>query len=1151
VADSLQAVARKLAATLQPAARGLAGSEAAVFHFLESLGWQVPAVPPALTELQAAVADLAIAHSELDVSLSAGAGGATVDAHYFTVAAKAAAVIQKLHALPGALQSQLPPGFVAATGFDSQFPRRLLDFLLVAQIRATTARLEPALRLLGLVEVAVEPPDPAKFQPEFERRTVRWDRFGKFLTDPGLLLREVHGFGTPAFDGQFLLDELMHLSFALAGPANLDWPTPERIQALTGDVPSFGAVGPPGYTIPLFRAGPAEAAVEVLPLPARGGQLPGVAVGIWARGGVPASLPLRATVTLELEDAPSLDTGVSLVLRPGQAPQARVGLTGPSGAALRSSRVGARVRYAPGKPFNLLSLPDGSRLQADAVIVAGGVALTPGGAAPEFEVGLEKGKLVIAAGDRDSFLGKLLPGGPIELEADLGLGWTHGAGMKFRGGGSLQETLPIHAQLGPFRLDSLTLGAALQGDAIALEASVSGGGSLGPIAATIERIGLIGSVALHDGNLGPVDVSIAFKGPSGAGLSLDAGVVKGGGYLSIDTQRGEYSGALQLEIADFLSVSAIGLISTKNPDGTPGFSLLIIITADFGPGIQLGFGFTLNAVGGLLGLNRTMLFGPLMDAVRSGAIESVMFPRDVVANAPRIISDLRAIFPPQEGTFLVGPMATLGWGQPTLVSASLGVIVEIPPGDIALLGVLKVALPAEDVDILKLQVNFAGALEFSKKRLYFFASLYDSHLLFITLQGEMGLLVAYGDDANFVLSVGGFHPQFNPPPLPFPNPQRIQACLINESYARIRCDTYFAVTSNTAQFGAHAEYFFGFDALSVSGHSSFDALIQFSPFHFTVSISTSFSVKVFGIGVFGIGIELTVEGPTPWHAHGKGSISLWITDIDVPIDISWGDSRDTALPPVAVMPLLKGELGKRSNWKVQLPSGSKLLVSLRKLDQPEDDLVLHPVGTLQVSQRAVPLDLTLDRMGSQKPSDANRFAVTVSSTTMQKRRYLQERFAPAQFKDFDDAAKLSQSAFSPQDSGIEVGTQGEAYDASTAVTRIVRYDLTIVDSALEPQRSRFFLYPAALFAHWQLGASVAWSALSAHTAALKDPYQEPVKASAEKFAVAMQADNSLLQADAAGFTSHAAAADFMAKAVAVDPSLAGSVHVLPAFEVAA
>src|SRR5579864_6531193 len=109
----------------------------------------------------------------------------------------------------------------------------------------------------------------------------------------------------------------------------------------------------------------------------------------------------------------------------------------------------------------------------------------------------------------------------------------------------------------------------------------------------------------------------------------------------------------------------------------------------------------------------------------------------------------------------------------------------------------------------------------------------------------MGLLMAWGDNANFVVSIGGFHPQFNPPPLPFPTPRRIEVDILNESYARIRCDGYFAVTSNTCQFGSHSDFYFGFSALSVEGHSGFDALLQFSPFHFVVTISTSFSVKVF------------------------------------------------------------------------------------------------------------------------------------------------------------------------------------------------------------------------------------------------------------------------------------------------------------------
>ncbi len=58
-----------------------------------------------------------------------------------------------------------------------------------------------------------------------------------------------------------------------------------------------------------------------------------------------------------------------------------------------------------------------------------------------------------------------------------------------------------------------------------------------------------------------------------------------------------------------------------------------------------------------------MLFQPLMDGVRTNSIQSIMFPQDVMANAPRIISDLQAIFPPQEGIFLIGPMAKIGWGS--------------------------------------------------------------------------------------------------------------------------------------------------------------------------------------------------------------------------------------------------------------------------------------------------------------------------------------------------------------------------------------------------------------------------------------------------------------------------------------------------------
>ena len=54
--------------------------------------------------------------------------------------------------------------------------------------------------------------------------------------------------------------------------------------------------------------------------------------------------------------------------------------------------------------------------------------------------------------------------------------------------------------------------------------------------------------------------------------------------------------------------------------------------------------------------------------------------------------------------------------------------------------------------MIVLQVTFIGALEFDKRRIWFFASLFESRILFITLDGEMGLLMDYSDNPNFVLT---------------------------------------------------------------------------------------------------------------------------------------------------------------------------------------------------------------------------------------------------------------------------------------------------------------------------------------------------------------------------------------------------------------
>jgi hypothetical protein len=1136
MADSggtLEALAAALARLVQPLQDRVSGGD--FVTLLAELGLQFPGSVANDATLSAAASSTLVqieAVPDLAAALAAaveGGDAGPILASGLALAKAIVGVVQGIESLGEALKTAGAGAGVPAAElnqFAGELPKRVLDYVAVMELEAL--HIAPALDFIGFVERTSVPAVDAA-HPAFVRRRLHFDQLSDFLSSPANHLKTAFGWGDPSFDGVALLQKAHELLTMAGVPAILD---------------TSGAH--PVLDVLFVEISPKT---DITPR--------GLLFEIIAKLGVDNAQPFTSdNWQLTLQEEIGLAVGAQIIVQPNDV----VTFRPPSGQAQGKIVLEWTGGAPKGDPYTILGEAGSNGVFAQQLAASVGVGLVWNTAANQAQSDLslgaqvKGGKIKIDLSNADGFIGTILGGVNVNSDFSAGLTFSTAGGLAFQGSSALQIQLPLHVSLGPVDLSALTIGAGLTGASVPLSLGVDIDASLGPLQAAVQQIGFTATISVpgdYKGAVGPADITFGFLAPKGVGLSLDAGIVSGGGFLYIDTARGQYAGVLQLTIADFLQVTAIGLIETKMPDGSDGFSLLIIITADFGPGIQLGFGFTLLAVGGLVGVNRGMLFQPLMDAVRTNAITSVMFPTDVIANAPKIISDLQAFFPAHQGTFLIGPMAKLGWGEPTLVSLSLCVIVEIPPGDIAILGVLRMALPADEVPILVLQVNFAGAIEVDKQRIYFYAALFDSHVLFITIDGSMGLLVAYGDDSNFVVSVGGFHPQYNPPPLPFPAPQRISLSLINESFARIHAQGYFAVTSNTVQFGTEADYFFGFSALNVQGSSTFDALIQFSPFHFVVTFSTSFSVNVFGIGCYGIDIALTVEGPTPFHARGTASISFLFFSVGIGIDFTWGDSRNTTLPPVAVMPLLTAELGKKSNWRAVLPASATLLVSLRQLDESEAALVLHPVGTLQISQRLAPLDLTLDKLGNQQPTDANRFTLDVATAGLVKTRSLQEPFAPAQFQNLSDAQKLSQPGYVPLDSGIEVAVGGVTLASGVAITRNVRYDLTIIDTKLRRVFKRFYLFSGALFRILLNGASVARSPLSARVETLKRPYADSVSVAPEGFAVAFTATNTLYAGEAAAFTSQAAANDYVARAVAADATLAGTLHVLPHFELAA
>jgi hypothetical protein len=768
------------------------------------------------------------------------------------------------------------------------------------------------------------------------------------------------------------------------------------------------------------------------------------------------------------------------------------------------------------------------------------------------EFDIKNGKIIVGVEGADGFIEKILSGIHMEMDFALGVGFTSKSGFYFRGSGGLEISIPLHLSLGPVNIESLLLRLNPVDGTFPLVAATTFNLALGPLSAVVENIGIKLTLSFPDGggNMGPANFDLGFQPPNGIGLSINAGAVMGGGYLFFDFEKEEYSGALELTIAGFISAKAIGLITTKMPDGSKGFSMLIIITAEFSPPFQLGYGFTLNAVGGLLGLNRTMLLDPLREAVRNGAVTSIMFPQNVVANAARIISDLKVIFPAYEGKFLIGPMAKIGWGTPTLISLSLGLIIEIP-GNIAILGILKIALPEERVPLVQIQVLFVGTLDFDKKMLTFDASIYDSFILFMTLEGDMAVRLKWGDNPDFLITIGGFHPSYTPPPLALPTLRRLAINILNTAIASIRVECYQAVTSNTVQFGARADISFDLEVCAIKGDIGFDALFQFNPFYFIVSVSANFTLSAVGIDILSVHIRMSLEGPTPWRAKGTGSVSILFFEISADFDITWGDASNTSLPTIKILPEFIKELNKRENWNTVLSTGKNLLITLRKMDEDETNLVLHPAGSLVVQQKLLPIKVEFDKVGSNKTEDIKKVEVTgaeVDGNGLQVTD-VNEYFARAQFQTLSDAEKLSKPSFEQMPGGASISSNDNKAQNGKMVRKNVEYEITIIDK--EPRkpfkRGKFYRDHDILFTHFLDGGSVSKSVLSKSYQSKLKPFDEKMTVAQEGFSVAFQANNKAFTSSAT-FASEMEANTFLNQQLRNNPNLKKDLHIIPNHE---
>ena len=997
---------------------------------------------------------------------------------------------------------------------------RIFNTLLGRYLEAIRG-LNDTLEFLGLLDrVEINPGSIDPALPEITLYTYDFGAIGDWFSDPGAKAVALYGWDS-SFDGSRLFPRL------------------ERLIGLSGLPAYYDDTASPKRLDLVF--------VEAVPLSVSGSGLALRLKSDLDTGTI--TIPLGPDAKLELQVAASIPTGTELAIRTDGS----VTFTPPSLSTFEG-KFGAKliIAHDPPAPFLVFGQADGSRVQFTDFSLSALTQLqfAAGKADGQLDLAgtLNEGKVIIDGRSGDGFIGKILPGTYIEADFSLLMGISTERGFYFSGSSALEVRLPTHIELGPISIEALTLAAKLKDGKIPVSIGADIKALLGPLQAVVQNMGVTATLSFppgNVGNLGPAQLDIGFKPPNGVGLRVAAGPITGGGFLSLDHDKGEYIGALELSFKGVFTLKAIGIINTKMPDGSKGFALLILVTAEFTP-IQLGYGFVLVGVGGLLGLNRSLDSEALRLGVRTGGVSSVLFPPDVIGNIVQIVSDLKAFFPIAQGHFVVAPMGKLGWGTPALITLELGIILDIPSPQLTIIGVLRCLLPVEDSPILKLQVNFAGGIDLDRGLIWFDASLFDSSLLVFTLSGDMALRIGWGDQKILMISVGGFHPAFKEVPSDLTSMRRIGIALLSGDNPRLMAQTYFALTSNTFQSGSRVELYAEAAGFNLYGYLGYDLLVQFIPLHFVANVEAGLALRRGTDVIAGVGVWCELSGPTPFRAKGEATLEFLFFSISVGFDETWGpDPISLILDLVDVLSRIEEAVRDGRNWVAELPGNLRQTITLRQAEPPHDALLLHPFGVLKVSQKVAPLGMAIDKFGNQQPSGETTFAITWAGAGSEPAR---EEFAVANFVKMSDSEKLARKSFESLPSGLRFAT-GDAASTGTRVDKDVAYEMSYLHRKVAQRAGRWKL-PKTFLDMMCIGGAIADNNLS--VAKRKGGGNGPASVAVDDSAWQVVNVSDLSPA-ATKYTasSQAEAYSLHAEILRKNPELAGEIQVLGSHELAA
>lgn len=1009
---------------LRPAAGvlGDARSLASVLHGVD------PALDPDVQALAGRVGDLA-AHAE---AIAAAADAAALAAPDLgspdpQVAGDAAgqmighaqAVVAHLLAAADVVADWDPAALGLPQRSAAQWEEALagvLEALLVAHLEDALPALYGLLRALGIVE-----------EDRAGVVALRLDRLGQLVGDPPGLLRDVTAWGTGALDVDWLTGSLTD-SLGTIGLAARARPLRPRVAALLPapqpaaarevDVAAVGGFSP---ELGAF----AELGIIVAAVSRAGGGEPDALLFTnlaWGAGEVSFSTPAGWQVGLDLGAQASASAGVLV------SPAGRTRVGSPPAGHLEVSV--ARTATPPWRP---LGSPTSTRLEVGGV--RAGFRLTwDGDGDVALSGALDDAHLVLVAGS--SFLAAVLGADAVDVDLSTELVWS-GDGLTVAGGPGLAVVLPLHLLVGPVELRQLRVAiGAVPADGggpeggVRLEARLDLTAALGPFTVSVDGLGVAVAIGPAQGAavaVGPVGLDVAVLAPQGIGLALDAPGVSAEGLLHVDGDR--YVGGLSAQVLA-VGVDILVVVDTSLPGDPDGFGLLASLGLRF-PAVPLGFGFSLSGLGGLLALNRRVDAEALALGLRDGAVDAILFPDDLVRDIDVLVGQVDTYFPIAPGSTVVGPVAEISWGVPIIIRGQLGVVISLPDGVVVVLGSIRLALPDEDAPVLELHLDALGALDLPGGTLLVVASLYDSRLLgVIELSGDAALYASWLTDPYFLLSVGGFHPGFQPPchvPSVLESLRRMRASIPLGLGVSASFEAYAAVTSNSVQFGGRVEIEASATFLLVTytavGFFELDVLLRFAPFALVADASAGVGVYAGSKELMGVQLDVHLEGPQPWYASGYARFTFF--GVRVTFDVTVGGHAPPQVRGSAdVLVEVATALASPAAWTREPAAGIAAGLALTG-----GESLVRPDDTVVARQSQAPLDRPIARFGELTPlqsfvrvTGAVLMGPDGTSVPGLEVEDALDWFAPAMFDVLPDTARLSAPSYEQMTAGVRLGT---------------------------------------------------------------------------------------------------------------------------------